>query len=157
MSSRQSGFTLVEMIMAMVIIAVGLAGLVTLFRPTVATSADPLINKQLIAATEDVMEEILLKPYAISGTAPSPGTYACGSSGAVRNAFDDVRDYNGYTTTGLCSIDGVTVGGLGDANMAVTVLSENFNGVANALRVTVTVTRGGNTFTLVGWRTDYAT
>lgn len=160
---RPRGFTLVEMIIAMVIIGVGLAGVLTAFDTTVRSSADPMIRKQMLAVAEEMMEEILLKPYAVTGTAPSNALAACGDAGAVRKAFDDVSDYHGYQTTGVCDIDGDVVPGLADYNVSVTVVANaavavDLTGLPiGAVRtITVTVTRGGEALSLVGWRTWYA-
>lgn len=155
---RAAGFTLVEMIIAIVIIGVGLAGVLTAFNINVRSSADPMVRKQMIAAAEGMLEEILLKPFAVSGVAPTNALVACGSAGAARMAFNDVRDYAGYATTGICDIDGAAVAGLGTYNLAVAIASPNLTDGTTAvasLRVAVTVAQGTETLTLVGWRTDY--
>ncbi len=161
-NSRQAGFTLTEMVLAIVIIGIGLAGLLTAFNTTVRASGDPIVHKQMLAIAEEHLEEILLKPFAITGTAPSNTLVGCGTAGAVRAAFDDVRDYAGYATTGICNIDGDAVAGLGSYNLAVAVastasLSDGSTAVAggNTIKVTVTVTQGSETLSLIGWRTNY--
>ncbi len=140
------GFTLIEMILAIVIIGVGLAGVLAAFSNTVRSSADPLAHKQMLSVAEEMMEEILLKPYAIG-----PGTI----SGCNRASADDIRDYAGYSQA-VCDIDGVAVSGLAGYAVAVAVASVTWEGIANTLRVTVTVTRGSNSISLVSWRTDFA-
>lgn len=163
-SRRSRGFSLVEMIIAMVIIGVGLAGVLAAFQTGVRDSADPAIHKQMLAVAEEMMEEILLKPYAVSGVAPANALVACGAAGAARDTFDDVADYHGYQTTGVCDIDGNAVVGLGDYIVSVTVVANaavavDLTGLpVGAVRtITVTVTRGGEVITLTGWRTNYAT
>lgn len=165
-SRRSRGFSLVEMIIAMVIIGVGLAGVLTAFQTTVRDSADPAIHKQMLAVAEEMMEEILLKPYVDpeGDAAPVNALVACGAAGAIRNAFDDVADYHGYQTTGVCDIDGGAVAGLGAYNVSVTVVANaavavDLTGLPiGAVRtITVTVTRGGEAISLTGWRTNYAT
>jgi len=148
MFSRDSrGFTLIEMIIAIVIIGVGLAGVLLAFNTTVKSSADPMIHKQMLAVAEEMMEEILLKPYAVAaGTIPP---------GCNRSAADDIQDYNGYSQP-VCDIDGTAVAGLAGYTVGVTVVAENWQGIANTLRVAVTVTSGGESMVLTGWRTDYA-
>lgn len=154
---RVGGFTLLEMVIAIVIISVGLAGVLLAFNTSVRSSADPLIHKQMQAVAEEMMEEILLKPYVVSGTAPANSLKSCGGgSPPSRAAFDDVSDYNGYQTSGVCDIDGEVVTGLGEYNVRVIVVGETWQGVANTLHVTVTVSHGGETFALDGWRTGYA-
>jgi MSHA pilin protein MshD len=157
-----AGFTLVEMIIAIVIIGVGLAGVLTAFDINVRSSADPLIRKQMLSVAEEMLEEIQLKPFAVNGTAPSNAQVACGAAGSVRTAFDDVRDYAGYATTGICDIDGTAIAGLEDYDLAIATndtatLTDGTTAVAggSTIRVEVTVTHGTETLTHVGWRTDY--
>lgn len=148
MSSRPSrGFTLIEMVIAIVIIGIGLAGVLGAFNTTVKSSADPMIRKQMLAVAEEMLEEILLKPYAVdSGTI----------SGCNRSAADDIRDYGGYSQN-VCDIDGAAVTGLSGYTVGVAVAGPvSWQGIADTLRITVTVTRSGETISLVGWRTDYA-
>lgn len=159
MSARRGGgFTLVEMVIAIVIISVGLAGVLAAFNTTVRSSADPMIRKQMLAVAEEMLEEIQLKPYAVSGAAPANSAVACGTAGADRAAFDDVSDYHNYETSSVCNIDGVAVAGLAAyaVQVSVVVTSLGAPAVAAAKRIAVTVTRAGETLTLVGWRTDYA-
>ncbi|MBS1228573.1 MAG: hypothetical protein H6R17_1850 [Proteobacteria bacterium] len=158
MSNRRvSGFTLVEMVMAIVIISVGLAGVLLALNTAVKASADPLIHKQMLAVAEEMMEEILLKPYAVSGTAPINLLKTCdGASPPSRVDFDDVRDYAGYQTTGICDIDGAAVAGLGAYSLSVTVVSTDWQGIAGTLLITVDVRHDGEMLSLDGWRTGYA-
>ena len=158
-SKRQRGFTLVEMIIAIVVIGVGLAGVLAAFNINVRSSADPLVRKQMLAVAEELLEEILLKPYAVTGAAPANVLAACGTAGSIRTAFDDVRDYAGYATTGICDIDGNAVAGLASYNLSVATnaAASLTNGTiaVTAIRVAVTVTHGAESLTLVGWRTNY--
>jgi MSHA pilin protein MshD len=144
------GMTLMELILAIVIIGVGLAGVLVAFNQAVVGSADPMVRKQMLAVAEEMMDEISLKPYATAANAAA--------TGCARNTFNDVLDYNGYkTTTGICDIDGATIATLSTYNVSVVAAADTLpNGVA-ALRIAVTVTHGGTeTFTLVGYRTDWA-
>ncbi len=145
------GFTLIEMIVAIVVIGVGLSGVLAVFSTTVSKSADPLVRKQMLTAADDLMEEILLKPYADApNNAPER---PCG-----RETFNDVDDYEGYTTTGeICDVDGMPIEALNGFSVLVRVQSDNLGGVTAALKVTITVSRGTESFQLVGWRTGYAT
>lgn len=152
---RASGFTLIEMVIAIVIISVGLAGVLMAFTTAVKSSADPLIHKQMLAVAEEMMEEILLKPYAVTGTAPVNGVKSC-SAVPSRAAFNDVSDYNNFETTGICDIDGAAVTGLTGYNVKVTVASGSWQGIAGTLTINVTVSHGTESMSLTGWRTDYA-
>lgn len=148
MSSKTRGFTLVEMIIAIVIIGVGLAGVLSAFTMTVRASADPLIRKQMLSIAEEMLEEVLLKPYASrSGTI----------TGCNRTNADDVSDYNNYSQP-VCSPDGTVIGNLSTYTVSVSVDSAATLGTlgAGVKKIKVTVQRGSDALTLVGWRTDYA-
>jgi MSHA pilin protein MshD len=150
---RARGMTLVELVVAIVVIGVGLTGVLVAFNQAVRGSADPMIRKQMLAIAEAMMEEITLKPFAV-GTAVPP-------VGCARGTHDDVHDYDGYTTAGagVCTIDGTAIPSLVSYNVAVAVTAHAMpNGVtaANALRIEVTVTHGTETLTLIGYRTAWA-
>ena len=149
---RLRGFTLVELIVAIVIIGVGLAGLVVSYATVVRSSADPMLRKQLIAIAESVMEEISLKPLNDPGTGGSIATGSCD-----RSAADDVHDYAGYLARQVCSIDGVPVAALGGYRVSVVLTDgDPLAGGVTGTRISVTVSDGrSESFTLLGWRTGY--
>ncbi len=148
-ANGQLGMTLVELVIAMVIIGVGLAGLLTVFSTTVKGSADPVIHKQMLSIAEEMMEEITLKPYAAAANvAPA----AC-----ARDTYNDIGDYDGYNTANVCSIDGAAIPALAGYSVNVAVAAAaSLDGVPAARKITVTVARGAESISLVGWRTDYA-
>ncbi|HOE41352.1 MAG TPA: prepilin-type N-terminal cleavage/methylation domain-containing protein, partial [Rhodoferax sp.] len=61
--ARQSGFTLIELIIFIVVVSAGLAGILSVMDVTVKSSGDPVVRKQVIAIAESLLEEILLKDY----------------------------------------------------------------------------------------------
>jgi MSHA pilin protein MshD len=153
---RARGFTLIEIIVLIVVMSAALVGLLLVFQTAVRSSADPQVQKQALAIAEALLDEILLTSYdPVLGTGPP------------RAAFNDVTDYNGYTTAGLGmrDIQDNAVPGLGDynvANVVVTVVPLNDVGatltpVADTKRVTVTVTGPANVaISLDGYRVRYA-
>lgn len=157
----QRGASLVELVLAIVIVSVGLAGVLVGFSATVKGSADPLIRKQMLAIAEEMLEEISIKHFDPSGTAPANVSKDCttGTGIAPRTAFNDVADYNNYSTTGICNIDGDAVSTLAGYSLAVTVSSAAILGAlggGQVQQITVTVTHGAEQIQLVGWRVKYA-
>jgi MSHA pilin protein MshD len=140
---------MVEMILAIVVIGVGLAGVMLAFSTAVGRSADPVIQQQMLAIAEELIEEVQLKPYAVSAnSAPA---------GCARDTYNDVSDYHGYATSGqVCTVDGTAVAGLSGYSVSIAVATATLSGVGAAKRITVTVTRGTQSLSLVGWRTDFA-
>jgi len=59
----QRGLTLVELIVFIVIVSVGLAGVLLVLNTTAAKSADPVVRKQALAIAESLLEEIALMPF----------------------------------------------------------------------------------------------
>ena len=142
------GFTLVEAILAIVVIGVGLSGVLLAFSTVARSGADPLLRKQMLAIAQEMLEEVQLKPYAAAANAAP--------AGCARDTYNDVADYNGYTRTGICTIDGVAIPALAAYTVTVSVAAGTLSGVAAARRIVVTVSRTGESLQLVGWRTDYA-
>jgi len=144
--------TLIELVMAIVIIGVGVAGVMATFSTVVRGSADPLIRKQMLTIADEMMEEIALKPFPVAANA-APA--AC-----ARNTYNDIFDYNNYTQNGICDIDGTAIPALASYSVVVSVVSDaTLTAVtaANAAKITVTVSRAGApNVKLVGWRTWYS-
>lgn len=160
-SRREPGFTLVEMVIAIVIIGIGLAGVLLAINTTVRSSADPLIRKQMLAIAEELLEEALLKPFAVAGAAPNNLPQICDVNPIPsRIAFDDISDYHNYRTTGICAITGATIVGLTAYELAIQVSNTSLGDITldsgNAKQINVTVTHGADHLTLTGFRTNYA-
>lgn len=60
---RQAGVTLIELIIFIVVIAVGLAGIVAVMSFTTANSSDPLRRKQALMIAEGLLEEVRLAGF----------------------------------------------------------------------------------------------
>ncbi len=142
------GFTLPEALLAIVVLGVGLAGVLLAFSTTMRNGADPMLRLQMQAIAEGMLEEIQLKPYAAAANAAP--------AGCARDSFNDIADYNGYASTGICTVDGVVIPALAGFRVAVSVQAATLAGVASARRISVTTSLGSESLQLVGWRTDYA-
>ena len=99
----QGGFSIVEAIVFIVIVSVALTGVLSVMSFTTQHSADPLIRKQAIVVAESLLAEIAQHNFS------NP---ADGFSGAPiqsnRQQFDDIGDYNGFTSSGIYPIDDAT-------------------------------------------------
>ena len=149
------GFTLIEMIIAIVVLAAGVTGIFAAFSQNAATSADPMIKQQAIIIAQGYLEEATLKPY----DDPDGGETGTCEEGA-RIQYDDVADYDCVNdTAGAVDQFGNTFAGLGAYNVAVSVSTVNIGAPAVTTRqVVVTVTHDTITnlsMTLTGYRASY--
>lgn len=182
MSTRAcAGLTLVELLVFIVVVGIGLAGVLVAINSSTARSADPMIRKQGLAAAESLLEEILQQPFtycdprdasAATATASAVGANACSQASYVMDNpanwgaapksrygpefFNNVGDYNGFGMAGniedLLQQASARLAGY-SASMSVSQAGAGF-GLANAevLRVDVTVSGIGDPITLTGYR-----
>lgn len=143
--NAQSGATLVELIISIVIISIALTGILTVMNQTVNHSADPLVQHQAIAIAESYLEEVLLQSYSN----PSGGY-----SGSDRSQFDDVDDYNGLSDTGVKDQQGNSVTTLSNYSVSVTVSGATLADSISAKKVFVSVTGGNANINLVGYKVN---
>lgn len=149
---EQQGLTLIELVVAMVVISIALGGVLLVMNYTTSHSADPMLRQQSLAIAESYMEEITLKSYLD----PDDGAL-CPSPEASRADYDNVCDFNGMTQNGARDQSGTLISGLGGYQVAVTVTSQNFGSPAVAgLKVKVQVTDpAGQGLILIGYRADF--
>ena len=84
---RARGLTLVELIVFIVVVSVGLAGILVVINLTVKSSADPIQRKQAISLAESILEEVLTKDA--TATLPEVNFNTCPN----RTSYVGVRDY----------------------------------------------------------------
>jgi MSHA pilin protein MshD len=60
---RSRGFSLIELIVFIVVVGVGLAGVLAVLNFTVRNSADPMLRKNMLSIAETLMEEVQLQPF----------------------------------------------------------------------------------------------
>lgn len=182
-SSRQRGLSLIEVVIFIVVLGIGIAGLAVLYNRLTLSSVDPLVRKQAVAIATSLMEEIQLRPFTFcdpddplvfTETSPvgcsSPAQRESGTigpeAGETRYAdprFDNVSDYHGFSMAGsINDINNSPISGLGGYTAQVQIVAAGGDfpaavPAAEALRITVTVTGPGNTqVVLQGYRLRYA-
>jgi len=172
---RQTGITLIELVIFMVIVGIAVAGILSSINFNIFHSADPVVKKQALAIAEALLEEIELMPFTICDpddpnvtTATAAADCTGGANGAndetrlvlgqlgpeagetryVTPFFDNVSDYNGFSMASgaIMNITNTNLG-LNGYTAAVTVVNKAINGIAAAdsLSITVTVTGPLNT------------
>ena len=148
------GFALIEIIMFIVIVGFGVAGLTVVMNHVTAHSADPLVRKQVAAMADSVLEEILLKSYCNPATVNSTtNPPACGavSTNTVRLDFDNVDDYHGKTQAVFLDWPAALAG----YSMTISVGAAAAVSGQNMKKVTVTVSGGTESVAVVGYRANF--
>jgi MSHA pilin protein MshD len=143
---HQTGVTLVELILSMVIISIALTGVFSVMNLTVSHSADPVVQHQAIAIAEAYLEEILLRSVI-----DPDGTNA----GETRASYDNVADYNGLNDVGAHNQQGDSLSSLSSYNVSVAIVDQLVAGLT-AKKITVTVSGPGvSGLALTGYKFDY--
>lgn len=143
---HQSGITLIELILSMVIISIALTGIFSVMNLTVSHSADPVVQHQAIAIAEAYLEEIQLQSYN------DPNGTNAGET--TRASFDNVADYDGLNDVGVHNQQGA-VSNLSSYNVSVVVADQAVS-LLTAKKITVTVSGPGvSGLALVGYRFNY--
>lgn len=142
------GFTLIELVVTLVVLAIGVAGIMAVYIQTVARSADSMLQQQAVLIAEAYMDEILGKSFF------DPDGSEAGES---RSTWDDVDDYGVIAAEAPAAASGAPLGTLADYRVTVTVVAQAIGGVAAAdsRHITVTVTHSrdaGVRAELVGYR-----
>jgi MSHA pilin protein MshD len=148
MTTSQRGMTLIEVVIAIVVVATSVSAILGLLSSNIGRSADAMITAQAVAVAESYLEEITLKPFV-----DPDGT----DGEAVRANFDDADDYNGLLDVGAIDQFGVPVPGLSAYTISVGVVpSAALPGIppADALRIDVRVQRQPTVdYVLSGYKT----
>lgn len=140
----QAGVTLVELIVAIVVVGVAIASVMGVFAATSTRSVDAMMRNQATAIASAYLEEIESKSFD-----PMPGT-------ANRQNYDDVSDYNNLVDAGAHDQNGNSIAGLDRYQVAVAVVADNsLPAVAgtDAFRIDVRVTDpAGNVVLMSGYK-----
>jgi MSHA pilin protein MshD len=142
----QSGATLVELIITIIIISVALTGILAVVNLSVQHSADPLLQRQAISIAESYLEEIMLLP-----TLDPDGS----ESGENRATFDDINDYHALMDTGAKDQSNTAIVGLENYTVSIEISDITLSGTSMK-QIDVSVQRPGtDTITLTGYRASY--
>lgn len=172
---RQTGLSLIELVMFIVIVGVAVAGVLSVLTVTAKSSADPMIQKQALAIAESMLEEIELQAVTYcdpddANAATAASAVGCASTaeamgpeaGETRHnspTFDNVNDYHGYAASPIVDVTNSPVAGLAAYAVVVTVTQA---GAAFALpadevlQIDVRATSGNTDVTVTGYRFRYA-
>jgi MSHA pilin protein MshD len=157
---RQSGLSLIELIIFIVIVTTAVAGILTVMNVTVKSSADPMIRKQALAIAEAVLDEVLARDFANPTGGFDESSPTCGN----RARYDDVSDYHCFNAASTNRINGdETLGSTSIANLSAYAASVDIDAATAVLglaagevkTVTVVVTGNNESITLKGYRTNY--
>jgi MSHA pilin protein MshD len=179
---RSRGLSLIELVVFIVVIAIGIGGIVASYGQYTKTSVDPIVRKQALAVAESLLEEVALQPFTycdpsdpavhtatsatpaqcpmlLEAVGPEPGQTRTGA-----NPFNNVNDYHGSAMTGaaMTDITGAAVPSLAAYNASVSVSAStgelpNLLSNSDALRIVVTVSGpAGVSVALQGYRLRYA-
>ncbi len=154
--SRQSAFTLIEIIVTMVVIGIAATALLSVFSNMVGGSADPAIQQQATTVAEAYMEEILLRSFED----PQGGEMGIGNTEGEsgRDEYDDVQDYSVLAPGPPQDQSLNPIPALAAYTVTVTVTPQALNGIpaADSLRVDVVVSHPATgAIELSGYRTRY--
>ena len=151
---QQQGVTLVELVVAIVVIGIGIAGIMLVIDRTTRASGDPIIGQQAMAVGEAYLEEIFLKNFED----PVSETGGAEADETTRPLYDDVDDYHGLSDAGARDQNDNPIAGLAQYNVDVTVADVALAGIpaTDVRRVDVRVTGAfGVDLTLTGYRTNF--
>lgn len=152
-ANGQGGFTLLEVIVFMVVVAIAMGALLAVFNKSVVNSVDPAVRIKALEKAQATLDDILARKF--DENTPTGGVPACDSATGLPCSgispdgdFDDVGDYHGYgdnSDPGFPLSVSVTLAG-GDLGLAA--------GQAKLITVNVTMP-GGSTLTLSAYKVNF--
>jgi len=175
-SRARSGFTLIELVITIMVLAIGVTAFTRLMNASTIASVDPMIRQQAHAIAQSYLEEVMLNSFCdpnLPGSCPATcvagnicstcGGLASPAPAETRPDYDDVCDYNGLSDTGARNQFDVAIAALSNYNVSVTVddsavtLSGLSSSSGQVVRVDVRVTHDTNPVdvTLSSYRTNF--
>ena len=145
----QSGVTLIEVVVAIVIVAMAATAILGAMASITMRGAETMVRQQAVAVAEAYLEEILLQPVAFPG----------GVVPTTRVSFNDEDQYNGLNDAGARDQFGNAITYLAGYTVSVTVAQTTaLTGIAaaQARQINVNVTDpNGVTVRLTGYRANF--
>jgi MSHA pilin protein MshD len=153
MRKGHRGVTLIEMVVAITVVAIAATTILGALGAAASRSADAMLQQQAIAIAGSYLDEIMQRwvvdPSDPSGSAPNTG----------RGSWDRVDEYNNLVDAGAHDQFGNPTAGLGAYTVSVvTSQSSALTGVPAAAtrRIDITVSYApSRSVTLSGYRTNY--
>ena len=143
------GVSLVELIVFVVVVSVGVAGVLLALNMSTRASADPLVQKQALAVAEAILEEVALRPLTycdpddVNATTALTAAACTGGAGGANDEsrtplgaeagetrtgaatpYDNVSDYNGLAISPITDLTGAAIPNLAGYSAAITVAQE---------------------------------
>jgi len=124
---RPNGFTLIELVIGIIVLAVAMLFLTTSYLPLASRSVDPLLEMKASELASALFSELRSKRFD-EHSDPDGGRFRCGEPGVdactadtdfgpdggeTRQDFDDIDDYHNLTLVGdaISSVAGVPLTG----------------------------------------------
>jgi MSHA pilin protein MshD len=153
--NNNKAFTLVELVISIVIIAICLTGTMLAFITVAKFGEDPMIQQQAISIGKSYLEEIITKSF--------PQTLPCHNPPiGGRAVFENVCDYNGLNNVGAEDQNGKAIPNLNNYTVRVTLdtavaVLGTLSAGTSVIRVDVIVSHPALTTAMVisGYRTNY--
>lgn len=147
---RHTGFSLIEVVVTIVVLGIGLAGMMALYNQLTRASVDPMLRKQALAIASSLLEEVELKAFTYcdpddANVLTATSTAGCTSGAHVDGMgpdttppsvtaetryaeprFDHVNDYNNFamgsgTGNPIKTVNDTAIPELADYSASVTV------------------------------------
>lgn len=150
MRGVQRGVTLIELVVAITIVAISATTILGAMSAVASRSADAMVQQQAASIAQAYLDEILQRWVVDpNGTPPNTG----------RGSWDLVDQYNGLVDVGARDQFGNAIAALSAYSVSVSVSPTSALGAigsADARRIDITVTRAPNLIVkLTGYRTNY--
>lgn len=179
-NARHKGFTLIEVIAGIVILAVAMSAMTSIVFPQATRSVDPVYQVRAAELAQSLLNEIMGKAFD-ENTDYSSGTRcnevagrSCTTVGSLgtdtgetsASLYDDVDDYNGYdqTMAQLDSSSSYATLYTGFQFSVAVIYDDNYNGqyevgvdtaqIAKRIDISVT-TPGGQVFKFAGYKANF--